>query len=131
MRSASESTRNGKVAQRNGARLASTDTNSSHPATGRYHSAAIAIFPSIAACTVSQVPPCQVPSPAAGVPDTWAATTPNTTNPTTSESAQLHRGTATNATNSFDSTVLASDTGRLFQKRMLRSRRSVNRESSR
>ena len=48
-----------------------------------------------------------------------------------SPSANTPSGTTSSATSSFDSTVWSSDTGRDFQNRMLRSLRSVYRQSSR
>src|SRR5580698_2778377 len=45
-------------------------------------------------------------------------------------STNTSSGTATTATRNFDSTVMPSDTGSDFQKRMLRSLRSAYRQSS-
>ena len=47
-----------------------------------------------------------------------------------SASANISSGATTSATSSFAVTVSASDTGRDFQKRMLRSLRSAYRQSS-
>src|SRR3984957_3474812 len=111
------------------ARFAQADTSISQPATGRYHTAVVTMAYIHSTCTCHQTSPFhrELPIEARARMDRMKAAI----SAVASAAAKYTSGTMTMPTNSLHSTVVASDIGRDFQNKMLRSLRSVYRQSSR
>src|ERR1700730_1357764 len=105
------------------ARLAQADTNSSQPATGRYQIAVVAMTYIHSTWICHHTPGCHnaLPIEALARIETMKAAI----NAVTSAATKYTSGMMTRPTSNLVNTVLASEIGRDFQNKMLRSLRSV------
>src|SRR3984885_10166801 len=110
------------------ARLAQADTSINQPATGRYHTAVVTMAYIHSTCICHQASPfhSELPIEARARIERMKAAI----SAVASAAAKYTSGTMIRPTSSLHSTVVASDTGRDFQNKMLRSLRSVYRQSS-
>src|SRR5450432_404398 len=119
----------GRTAHNMTARFAQADISIAQPATGKNQTAVVTIAYIHSTCTCHQTSPFHsaLPIDARARIDRMKAAN----SAVASAAAKYTSGMMIMPTNSLQSTVLASDIGRDFQNKMLRSLRSVYRQSSR